>query len=291
MFTSFILLLEQNPLLLLILTTVFGLIIGSFINVVIYRLPLIMQQSWRSECKALLAEINDSDLETVSLSLPRSHCPHCKKTIPIYYNIPVIGYLVLGGKCAHCHTKISMRYPLIEILCAILSFMVIYQLGFTVASCAALLLTWGLLIQTFIDFDHQLLPDGITYSLLWLGLLVNSANLFTTTHDAILGAITGYCSLWIIAALFKRLRGIDGMGHGDFKLFAMAGAWMGWYALPIIALLASFIGCIVGGTLMVCRSQFTRHTHFAFGPYLAMATWAMVLFSDNIYAFVQQIIG
>jgi len=257
-----------------------GLMVGSFLNVVIYRLPIMMQREWEQQA----AEVTGQAIEhngTFNLSTPRSRCPHCGHAITAIENIPVISYLFLGGKCRECRAGISARYPLIETLTALLSAIVAWQFGFSTACIGALLLTWSLIALTFIDLDHQLLPDKITLPLVWLGLLFNLFGIFTDISSSVIGAIAGYLSLWSVYHLFRLITGKEGMGYGDFKLLAALGAWMGWQLLPMIVLLSSLVGAIVGISLILLRNH-QRDIPIPFGPYLAAAGWLAFLWGDTI---------
>ncbi len=276
-------LLQENSLVLITFTALLGLLIGSFLNVVIHRLPIIMERSWTSQCKELLSghDPNTTPEQSFNLMTPRSRCPHCEHSIAAFDNIPVISYLILRGKCRHCHTPISARYPIIEITTAALSSVVVWQLGYTWDSVAGLLFTWSMITLTMIDFDHQLLPDDITLPLLWLGLLLSLTEMFTTPSEAILGACAGYLSLWLIFHAFKLATGKEGMGYGDFKLFALFGAWFGWQCLPVILLLSSVVGATVGIALIVLRGR-DKNIPIPFGPYLASAGWIYLLWGEAI---------
>jgi leader peptidase (prepilin peptidase)/N-methyltransferase len=262
--------------------TVLGLLFGSFLNVVIYRLPIMMQREWEFQAAEVSGKhIDQSDI--FNLSTPRSSCPHCGHAITALENIPVISYLLLGGKCRSCRTGISVRYPLIEALTAVLSAIVSWHFGFTWACAGALLLTWSLITLTFIDLDHQLLPDKITLPLVWFGLFFNLFGVFTDLSSSVVGAIAGYLSLWSIYHLFRLITGKEGMGYGDFKLLAALGAWMGWQSLPMIVLLSSLVGAVVGITLILLRNH-QRDVPIPFGPYLAAAGWIAFLWGDQINA-------
>jgi leader peptidase (prepilin peptidase)/N-methyltransferase len=259
-----------------------GLLFGSFLNVVIYRLPIMMQREWEFQAAELRGQQLDQN-DIFNLSSPRSSCPHCGHAITALENIPVISYLVLGGKCRGCKAGISARYPLIEALTALLSATVAWHFGFTWACLGALLLTWSLIALTFIDLDHQLLPDKITLPLVWLGLFFNLFGVFTDLSSSVVGAIAGYLSLWSIYHLFRLITGKEGMGYGDFKLLAALGAWMGWQSLPMIVLLSSLGGAVVGITLILLRNH-QRDVPIPFGPYLAAAGWIAFLWGDQINA-------
>ena len=217
---------------------ILGLLIGSFLNVVIYRLPIMMEREWQSQCDELSGKPSQQN-DIFTLSKPRSRCPNCNHAISMFENIPVISYLVLAGKCKECKTAIPKRYPIIEMLTGILSGVIAYYFGFEWACLGALLLTWSLIALTFIDVDHQLLPDSITLPLLWLGIFFNLFSHFTTLQSSVVGAIAGYLSLWLVFQTFKLVTGKEGMGYGDFKLLAALGAWLGWAFLPSIILLSS----------------------------------------------------
>lgn len=266
--------------------SVLGLLIGSFLNVVIHRLPVMMERAWRAQCQELLSGTDATKPppqtpEPFNLMRPRSCCPHCGHTISALENIPVVSYLWLRGRCAGCGKRISPRYPIIELTTAALSGFTAWHFGFGWVAGAALLLTWALIALTVIDFDHQLLPDDITLPLLWVGLLVNLSGMFVDSASSIIGAAAGYLSLWTIYILFKWATGKEGMGYGDFKLLAMLGAWLGWQALPVIILLSSVVGAAVGITLIVVRGR-DRNIPIPFGPYLAAAGWLTLLWGHDL---------
>jgi len=274
--------LTENPNIFLVLVALFSLLIGSFLNVLIYRLPCMIQNAWNQECRHYLGlKPQTTDTDKLNLYLPLSHCPGCKKRLKPWHNIPVMSYLILRGKCAYCHTKISLRYPLVELLCCITSVYVAWRFGLSWQTVAALLFTWILISLTFIDLDHQLLPDQLTLLLLWLGLLASIYSLFTTCHDAIIGAIAGYLVFALTQWLFKLVTGKIGMGQGDYKFLAALGAYLGWQQLPIIVLLASLIGMIFGLTHMVIKRQY-KSMPLPFGPYLAVAGWISLIWGDEI---------
>ena len=246
---------------------VLGLIVGSFLNVVIYRLPKIMEREWRAQC----AELNGhpiADESPYTLAVPRSACPTCGHTLRAAENIPLLSYLWLRGKCRHCRADIGVRYPVVEALTGILSGYAAAHFGYGLPAAAAILLIWSLIALTFIDFDTQLLPDSITLPLLWLGLFFNLNNGFVPLHSAVIGAIAGYLSLWSVYWLFRLITGKHGMGYGDFKLLAALGAWLGWTMLPLIILLSSAIGAIAGISLMILTKR-GKSVPIPFGPYLA----------------------
>jgi leader peptidase (prepilin peptidase)/N-methyltransferase len=259
-----------------------GLIIGSFLNVVIYRLPIMMEKSWRSECQEFLEIKNDHDsAEKFNLSVPASSCPNCNQAIRAHQNIPVISYLFLGGRCANCKHPISIRYPLVELLTGVCSAVIAWHFGVTIDTLFALLLTWSLIALSGIDIDHQLLPDSITLPILWLGLFLSLFEIFTDSHSSIIGAVSGYLFLWIIYQLFKITTGKEGMGYGDFKLLALLGAWMGWQYTLTVILLSSLVGAVVGISMIVLVKH-DRNIPIPFGPYLAAAGWITFIWGDPI---------
>ncbi len=273
-------LLQNSSLFFISATTILGLLVGSFLNVVIYRLPVMMEREWQIQCNELNG-IENNNKAVFTLSQPRSACPHCQHAITALENIPVISYLFLGGKCRGCHASISVRYPIIEALTGILSAVVATHFGFGWACLGALLLTWTLIALTFIDADHQLLPDSLTLPLLWLGISFNLYGQYTTLEASVIGALAGYLSLWSVYQTFKLVTGKEGMGFGDFKLLAALGAWLGWSMLPSIILLSSLVGAVVGLSLMLFR----RHQSdipIPFGPYLAAAGWIALIWGESI---------
>jgi len=263
---------------------ILGLLVGSFINVVIHRLPIMMEREWRAQCRLLLnmpGSPEVADHAPFNLIVPRSCCPHCHKQIRNMDNIPVISYLLLRGKCRDCAAPISLRYPVVELISAGLGALIAWHFNFEIKTIFAVLLTWALLCLTVIDIDKQLLPDDITLPFLWLGLACNLFNMFTDPVSGLIGAMLGYSILWTIFMLFKILTGKEGMGYGDFKLLAMLGAWAGWQMLPLMILLASVLGSMVGIGLMVFR----KHEHgrpIPFGPYLALSGWIALLWGTDI---------
>ena len=273
-----------------LLATLLGLLVGSFLNVVIYRLPVMMQRDWRKQAREILELPEAPEQGTFNLVLPNSCCPHCGHQIRPWENIPVLSYLFLRGKCAGCKAPISKRYPLVELACGLLSGYVAFHFGFGWQAAGMLLLTWGLLAMSMIDCDHQLLPDALVLPLLWLGLIANQFGLFTSLEDALWGAIAGYLSLWSVYWLFKLLTGKEGMGYGDFKLLAMLGAWGGWQVLPLTILLSSLVGAVLGVIMLRLRNQETS-TPIPFGPYLAIAGWIALLWGDQITATYLQFAG
>ncbi len=262
-----LLLLQSSPMIFAMFAGIFGLLVGSFLNVVIHRLPKMMERDWRAQC----AELNGHVLESAphyNLLVPRSACPHCGHAISAAENIPVLSYLFLRGKCKGCGAAISPRYPIVEAISAILSAYAAWHFGFGLAGLAAIVFVWALITLTFIDFDTQLLPDDITLPLLWLGLLLNLYGAFTSLPSAVIGAAVGYLVLWGVYWLFKLATGKEGMGYGDFKLLAAIGAWLGWAMLPLVILLSSLVGAVVGIALIVF-ARHGRHIPIPFGPYLA----------------------
>ncbi|NOQ94554.1 MAG: prepilin peptidase [Methylophaga sp.] len=280
MFLDIFALLNSSPTAFIALVSILGLLIGSFLNVVIYRLPLMMEREWKAQCDELNG-IETPQNEIFTLSVPRSRCPHCNHAISALENIPVISYLFLGGKCKQCRAKISVRYPLIEALTGLLSGVVAYHFGVDWACLGALLLTWSLIALTFIDVDHQLLPDSITLPLMWLGIFFNLFTHYTDLHSSVVGAIAGYLSLWLVFHGFKLVTGKEGMGYGDFKLLAALGAWLGWALLPSIVLLSSLVGAVIGISLIAFR-QHQRDIPIPFGPYLATAGWIALIWGNEI---------
>ena len=263
-----------------IFCAVIGLLVGSFLNVVIHRLPKMMDNDWRSQC-AELHDLATPDTEVLSLSMPRSRCPQCGHPITALENIPVISWLALHGKCSACHTPISPRYPIVEALTCLLSTLAAVHFGFGWAAAGALLLIWGLMALTFIDYDTQLLPDSITLPLLWAGLLLNLFGTYTYLQSAVVGAMAGYLSLWSVYWGFKLVTGKEGMGYGDFKLLAALGAWLGWQTLPLIILLSSLVGALLGITLIVLAKR-GRNVPIPFGPYLATAGLIALLWGKEL---------
>lgn len=312
-----------------------GLFVGSFLNVVIHRLPLMMERAWRADLEAWQAETSgtathgstaqtaadasmtatvavaggstltvstgseatdtpDSDAspgnEVFNLAVPRSRCPHCGHLIRAWENIPVISYLLLGGKCSGCRAPISARYPAVELVSMLLSLLVAWQFGPTPQAALGILVTWFLVALTMIDFDHQLLPDSLTLPLLWIGLTANLFGVFTDLHSAVVGAIAGYLILWSVYWLFKLITGKEGMGYGDFKLLAAIGALLGWQVLPMVILLSSLVGAIVGISLILILGR-DRNVPIPFGPYLAAAGWLAMVFGDALSGLYYRLAG
>jgi len=278
------------------IVVVFSLLIGSFLNVVIYRLPKMMEQGWRRDCREFLADElknenknknatpeDNLNEEVLTLSKPDSTCPHCGHKIRFYENIPVISWLFLRAKCSQCKKPISIRYPLVEAFTAFVGFLVAQHFGVTSTTFWVLLLSYALICLTLIDYDHMLLPDQITLPFLWLGLLVNVNGLIVPLNEAVIGAVVGYLSLYSVFWLFKLLTGKEGMGFGDFKLLALFGAWTGWKLLAILILMASVVGAVVGISLMLFKNH-QREQAIPFGPYLAVAGWLTLMWGDSIWA-------
>ncbi len=281
----------SNPVFFSAIVGVVGLLVGSFLNVVIYRLPVMMQQSWRKECTEYLGlQAEPTSNEPFNLVFPLSRCPACNMAIKPYQNIPVVSFMFLRGKCANCNNPISSRYPVIEAFTAITSAMIAWHFGFTPQAGFALLLTWSLIALSFIDIDHHLLPDSITLPFLWLGLFLSVFDLFTDSHASIIGAVAGYLSLWGVFHVFKLLTGKEGMGYGDFKLLALFGAWLGWQPLPAIILLSSLVGAVIG-IAMIVFSRHDRNAPIPFGPYLAAAGWITLIWGKDLNQFYLTIAG
>jgi len=246
-----------------------GLIVGSFLNVLIHRLPTMMERDWQSQC----AELKGEDLPTyepLSLARPRSRCPNCGHPISALENIPVLSWLLLRGRCSACKSRISVRYPIVEVLSGLLTAFAAAHFGFGWSATGAIFIIWCLIALTFIDFDTQLLPDSITLPLIWAGLLFNLSAVFTDLQSSVLGAMAGYLSLWLVYWAFKLVTGKEGMGYGDFKLLSALGAWLGWQMLPLIILLSSLVGAVVG-ILLIVLARRGRNVPIPFGPYLAAA--------------------
>ncbi|HEY0666128.1 MAG TPA: A24 family peptidase [Gallionella sp.] len=260
-------LLQTVPTAFIVACLVVGLMVGSFLNVVIHRLPKMLETSWHHQCAELRGE-KSAPAAPYNLMVPPSACPHCNHAISVWENIPVISYLILRGKCRGCGAAISRRYPIIESISGILSAFAAWHFGFGPAAFGALLLIWALLALAAIDFDTQLLPDDITMPLIWSGLLFNLYGVFASLSDAVIGAVAGYLALWCVYWLFKLTTGKEGMGYGDFKLLAALGAWLGWKILPLIILLSSLVGAVVG-IIMIVAFKHGRNIPIPFGPYLA----------------------
>lgn len=267
-----------------------GLLIGSFLNVVVYRLPKMLMRDWRTQAREVLDMQAQPDAETFNLILPNSSCPHCDHEIKPWENIPLVSWLFLRGKCSNCKEAISIRYPLVELACGLISAVIAWQFGVSWEALAMLVLTWGLLSMSLIDADHQILPDVLVLPLLWMGLILNSFSLFTSLSDALWGAVIGYMSLWSIFWLFKLITGKEGMGYGDFKLLALIGAWGGWQVLPLTILLSSVLGAVIG--IIILRLQRNGYSNpIPFGPYLAAAGWVALIWGEQITSSYLQIAG
>ncbi|MEA3141957.1 MAG: leader peptidase (prepilin peptidase) / N-methyltransferase [Gammaproteobacteria bacterium] len=270
-----------------------GLVVGSFLNVVIYRLPIMLEREWQSQAAEVLitstATTNiPAPTERFTLSTPRSACPACKSPIKAWHNIPVVSWLALRGRCASCKSKISVRYPVVELATAVLSAWVAYHFGFGAPAACALIITWTLIALTGIDIDHQLLPDNMTLPLMWAGLVaavaigpMAGAALPVSPKEAIIGAAAGYLSLWLVFHAFKLVTGKEGMGYGDFKLFAALGAWLGWKVLPLVIILSAATGAVLGILMIVFRGR-DRAAPMPFGPYLAAAGWLAMMYGDSL---------
>jgi len=280
-------LLQTSPALLFSVCFILGLFVGSFLNVVVYRLPLMMEATWNRECREFLkldqGEQGAAAPQPFNLMVPRSACPSCKSLITAWQNIPVISWLLLRGKCGNCKHPISAEYPIVELLTAVLSLAVAMKFGASIQLIFALLFTWALISMALIDFHTTLLPDSITLPLLWLGLLISLVPVFVTAPDAIVGAAAGYMVLWLVFQTFKLITGKEGMGFGDFKLLAALGAWLGWAKLPLIILLSSLTGAIIG-IMMMSLFKHKRNEPIPFGPYLAIAGWIALMWGDEIVA-------
>ncbi len=277
---TFMATLTATPWLFFTAVTALGLIVGSFLNVVILRLPRMMEQEWQRDC-AELQDLPAPEQETLSLSRPASHCPGCKSPIKPWQNIPVVSYLVLRGRCAHCQRSIGLRYPAVELASGALSLAAAVTFGPSASLLTALLFIWVLIALTGIDIDTQLLPDNLTLPLLWLGLAANLFEVWADLPSAVIGAMAGYLSLWSVYWLFKLVTGKEGMGFGDFKLLAALGAWFGWQALPLIILLSSFVGAAIGITFVLVRGQ-DRNVPIPFGPYLAGAGLLYLFYGESL---------
>jgi leader peptidase (prepilin peptidase)/N-methyltransferase len=284
LFDLFISLFEQHAVLFLGTLFVLGAVVGSFLNVVIYRLPVMMQREWRHDCLEFLEQANEAEPEKFNLSVPRSRCGSCGHQITLLENIPIISYLALGGKCSSCRASISAQYPLVEVFTGIASVIIGWHFGVSMQTLAALFLTWCLIAASGIDIGHRLLPDSITLPLLWLGILLSLFDVFVSLEDSVIGAMAGYLSLWTVFILFKLVTGKEGMGHGDFKLLAMLGAWLGWMPLFAVILTSSLVGAIIGIS-MILLNKTERGTQIPFGPYLAAAGWITLLWGNELMHF------
>jgi leader peptidase (prepilin peptidase)/N-methyltransferase len=283
--------LQYQPYVLPIVILILSLLIGSFLNVVILRYPIMLFRSWLIDSKDLADNLPEHSalkdlVSPYTLSKPASHCPRCHSPVKVWQNIPLISYVLLRGKCSGCavkgkDTKISIRYPLVELATGLLSLALLVKFPFSIQLAAMLVFTWSLIAMSVIDIDHQILPDAMTLSLMWLGLLLNIDHTFVDLQSAVIGAIAGYLSLWSVYWLFKLATGKEGMGFGDFKLLAALGAWFGWQFLPMIILLSSLVGAVVGiaGIIILGRD---KNIPIPFGPYLAAAGWIAAMWGDEI---------
>jgi leader peptidase (prepilin peptidase)/N-methyltransferase len=275
-------LLAGSPWLFVVLAVLLGLMVGSFLNVVIHRLPLMMERDWQTQCAELLGQADpNAGQPALSLWGPRSQCPHCGHLIGAVENIPLFSYVRQHGRCAHCSAAIGIQYPLVEAASGILAGIVAWQLGFGWPAAAALVFTWSLLAASVIDFRHQLLPDDLILPLLWFGLGAALFGLFADLPSAVIGAMAGYLSLWSVYQVFHLLTGKEGMGHGDFKLLAALGAWTGWQYLVTIVILSSLVGAVCGLALILFRGR-DRRAPMPFGPFLAAAGWIALLWGEAI---------
>ena len=290
MFEATIALFQQQPAFYYATLLVLGALVGSFLNVVIYRLPVMMEREWRRDCLEFLEQQADSGTEVFNLVVPRSRCGACGHQITALENIPIVSYLVLGGKCSSCKIPISAQYPLVEAFTAVVTVAVGWHFGVSLQTLAALFLSWSLIAASGIDIGHKLLPDSITLPLLWLGLLLALFGVFVELEDAVIGAMAGYLSLWSIFMLFKLVTGKEGMGHGDFKLLAAFGAWLGWKPLLIVVLTSSLVGAVVGITMILLKRS-DRGTQIPFGPYLAAAGWLTLLWGEDMFRFYFSLFG
>lgn len=287
-------LLSASPPILVSICVVLGLLIGSFLNVIVYRLPIVMERDWKQQCYDYLGienaephtHLTSEKFEVFNLWKPDSHCLECNHEIRVWENIPVLSFVLLGGKCSKCKMSISVRHPSVEVVTGILSGLVAYTFGATWLTLAVLILTWSLVVLTLIDFEHQLLPDVITLPLLWLGLLVNTLDFGfgVSLEEAVIGAIAGYSILWAIYWVFKLSTGKEGMGYGDFKLLSALGAWMGWKSLLLIIGLSSIV-CAILGLIMILAKRSDKSMPIPFGPFLAGAGFIMLIWGPQISSF------
>ena len=261
---------------------IIGAFVGSFLNVVIHRIPVMLERQWKNECQELLTPDSDTPiLPKYNLSVPRSHCPACNHQVKVIENIPIISYLFLKGKCSSCGIKISPQYPFVELLTAILTTFIVLKFGFSIQALGGIIFTWFLIALSGIDIKTQLLPDDLTFPFLWLGIIFNLFTTYTDLTSSVLGAIFGYLALWSVFHLFKLITGKEGMGYGDFKLLAALGAWLGWQSLPLIILLSSAVGAVFGIFMIVSKLQ-ERSQPIPFGPYLAVAGWIAMLYGNQL---------
>jgi leader peptidase (prepilin peptidase)/N-methyltransferase len=284
MLEDLVITLQSSPWLFYFTVMFIGLSVGSFLNVVAYRLPKMMEREWKRECHEFLElepPPTDGDQKVFNLAVPESACPNCGHKLRAWENIPVISYLFLKARCSSCGTKISIQYPAVELITALASLLAAYTFGVTTQTVAALFFTWVLITLTLIDLKTQLLPDSITLPLLWLGILLSLFDVFTDLTSSVIGAMAGYMILWSVYQLFKLLTGKEGMGFGDFKLLAALGAWMGYSYLPQIILVSSVVGSVFGiGMLIIGKTR--QQQPIPFGPYLAVAGWIALLWGETI---------
>ncbi|KIO49972.1 methyltransferase [Nitrosospira sp. NpAV] len=277
---SFNYLLQHSPVFFISLCSIAGLLAGSFLNVVIYRLPKMMEREWRRQCADLRGEPVERQ-PPFNIVIPRSACPHCGHKITALENIPVVSYVFLRGRCSQCHAPIATRYPVVEVLTGLISGFIAWYFGYGFAAFAALVFVWTMIALAFIDMDTQLLPDDITLPLLWGGLLINLGDGFTDIRSAIIGAVAGYLALWLVYWCYRLLTGREGMGYGDFKLLAAIGAWLGWQMLPLVILFSSLTGAVAGVGLMVIAKH-ERHVPIPFGPYLVGGSFVALFWGNQI---------
>lgn len=282
---------QTTPWLWLTTSLVIGLLIGSFLNVLIFRLPVMLEREWQAQAREVLELPGQQEDGSFNLIQPNSCCPHCSAPIRAWQNIPLVSWLLLRGRCYQCREPISLRYPLVELAMGLLTVFVAWHLGVTWLALGVMVLTWGLLALSLIDVDHQYLPDVLVLPLLWLGLILNSTQHgFVTLQDAVYGAVFGYLSLWTVFKLFKLFTGKEGMGYGDFKLLAMLGAWGGWQILPLTILLSSLVGAVLGIIILQIQRKGMQQT-LPFGPYLALAGWIALLWGEHITDAYMQFAG
>ena len=275
--------LQTQPVFFTFTMTILGMCIGSFLNVVIYRLPKMMQQDWHEQCCELL-DMKDEDVseqQQVNLIFPGSSCPSCQHKITALENIPVISYLFLKGRCSSCNVKISLQYPIIEMFTGLATAYVAWHFGFSLQTLFAVFFTWALICLSVIDLEHSLLPDDITLPFMWLGLACNTFGVFTDINSSLIGAMLGYAILWIVFISFKTVTGKEGMGYGDFKLLALLGAWLGWQSLPLIILLSSITASVIGLAMIIFKGR-DKAAAFPFGPYLAIAGWITLIWGKEL---------
>ena len=279
-----LILLEANPHFLWFIVGIFSLLIGSFLNAVIYRIPLMLERSWKHDCQEILEKNSPhiDDGQVFNLLLPSSHCPHCGHSITAWENIPILSYLFLKGRCSACHKKISLEYPIIETVTTLLSVLLAWRFGYGMELLASLLLLWTLIVLFMIDAKTLLLPDNITYPLLWLGIVVNFNGLFTDLESSVLGAMSGYLSLWLVYHIFLLVTGKHGMGYGDFKLLAALGAWGGWQILPFIIMSAATLGAVLGAIWIYLSHKDASTQPIPFGPWLAITGFCAIVWREDI---------